>query len=155
MLDVRVAGKALVLLPPTGVQQHAVAVVLVHRLHLLVPSLADGLLHLRGPGLDQQVERGRDEGEADVLDHLGLVWRNGDGPLLEINLQRGVSQGASVLSLYLDAVDVKSVFPVLSWQHYKHRLGARPPQINELHRKVARIAFYSGSSYIISLVIRK
>ena len=151
----RVTRQRRILLPPAGVQQHAVAVVLVHRLHLLVPSLADGLLHLRGPGLDQQVERGRDEGEADVLDHLGLVWRNGDGPLLEINLQRGVSQGVSVLSLYLDAVDVKSVFPVLSWQHYKHRLGARPPQINELHRKVARIAFYSGSSYIISLVIRK
>ena len=86
MLDVGVAGEALVLLPPAGVQQHAVAVVLVDRLHLLVPSLAGGLLHLRWPGLDQQVEGGGDECEANVLDNLGLLRGNSDRPLLQIDL---------------------------------------------------------------------
>ena len=93
VLDVGVAGQTLVLLPATGVQQHAVTVVLVHGLHLLVAPLADGLLHLGRPGLDQQVQRGRDEGEADVLDHLGLVRGDGDGPLLEVNLQCQVEPG--------------------------------------------------------------
>ena len=39
------------------------------------------------PGLDEQVEGGGDEGEADVLDNLGLVRGNGDGALLQINLK--------------------------------------------------------------------
>ena len=86
MLDVGVAGQTLVLLPATGVQQDTVAVVLVHGLHLLVASLGHGLLHLGRPGLDQQVERGRHEGETNVLDNLGLVRGYGDRPLLQIDL---------------------------------------------------------------------
>ena len=39
------------------------------------------------PGLDEQVEGGGDECEADVLHHLGLVRGHGDGAFLEINLK--------------------------------------------------------------------
>ena len=39
------------------------------------------------PGLDEQVKGGGDEGEAYVLDNLGLVRGNGDGALLQINLK--------------------------------------------------------------------
>ena len=39
------------------------------------------------PGLDEQVEGGGDECEADVLYHLGLVRGHGDGAFLEINLK--------------------------------------------------------------------
>ena len=58
----------------------------------------------------------------------------------------GETRGLEGSGPYLDAVDVEGVFPVLCWQHNEHWLGARPPQINELHRKMARIAFYSRSS---------
>ena len=43
VLDVGVAGQAVVLLPPAGVEQHAVSVVLVDRLDLLVAALVEGL----------------------------------------------------------------------------------------------------------------
>ena len=56
---------------------------------------------------------------------------------------------------HLDAVDVKSVFPVLCWQHNKDWLGARPSQINEFHRKMAGIAFYSRGSCVTFWIIRK
>ena len=68
-----------------------VAVVLVHRLHLLVPSLVDGLLHLGRPGLDQQVECRSDEGEANVLDNLGLLGGNRDGALLQVDLTENIT----------------------------------------------------------------
>ena len=45
------------------------------------------LLYLGRPGLDQEVEGGGDEGEANVLDNLRLVRGNGDGALLQINLK--------------------------------------------------------------------
>ena len=101
-----VGGEGGVLLPPARVQQHAVPVILVHGLHLLVTALGQRLqkkLALKiirknikeknylidpgRPGLDEQVEGGGDEGEADVLDNLGLVRGNGDGALLQINLK--------------------------------------------------------------------
>ena len=44
------------------------------------------LLYLGRPGLDQEVEGGGDEGEADVLHHLGLVRRHRDRPLLQVHL---------------------------------------------------------------------
>ena len=95
-------------LPPAGVEQHAVSVVLVDRLDLLVAALVEGLgrgadvllsirylqngtghylLYLGRPGLDQEVEGGGDEGEADVLHHLGLVRRHRDRPLLQVHLR--------------------------------------------------------------------
>ena len=45
------------------------------------------LLYLGRPGLDQEVEGGGDEGEADVLHHLGLVRRHRDRPLLQVHLR--------------------------------------------------------------------
>ena len=45
------------------------------------------LLNLGRPGLDQEVEGGGDEGEADVLHHLGLVRRHRDRPLLQVHLR--------------------------------------------------------------------
>ena len=45
------------------------------------------LLYLGRPGLDQEVEGGGDEGEADVLHHLGLVRRHRDRTLLQVHLR--------------------------------------------------------------------
>ena len=53
----------------------------------LIVTLTGGyLLNLGRPGLDQEVEGGGDEGEADVLHHLGLVRRHRDRTLLQVHL---------------------------------------------------------------------
>jgi len=100
-------------LPPTGMQKHAVRVVLIYWANLLASSLRANLhIHYFRSWLYQQVEGGGDEGKADVLDHLRLPRGHRDGALLQVDL---------------DIINVESVFLVLAGQDHEDWLGAWPP----------------------------
>ena len=61
------------------------------------------LLYLGRPGLDQEVEGGGDEGEADVLDNLGLLGGHRDGPLLQVDLPENITVTPSPAELGLSS----------------------------------------------------
>ena len=64
-------------------------------------------------------------------------------------LTRGPLLNRAECGVHLDIVDVKCVFSVLSWQHNEDGLGARPSEIDELHRKVSRVSLDTRRSCTI------